>query len=266
MNHIRTIDIYSTIDDRVIQDVQLWLDNTEISIPKFKNCKICSCINHAKIPIYLIQCNSINVYTNEITTKDYFERNISKDIGVLCKVSEEVFIVFHYQNSLIKAMILNFNMLNKINKINLDSYPDDVLINMKPPKRTTITSRDLAIDQVLEKSKLKNNPFLTNSSPPSTSQVSNSVLSNQDQVNAAINKIISSGLRIRGLSSSLMNSLNDKLTIKEIHQMTFKSAIFTLRKHHYNFNNNRSRPAKQVTLNELQEIVENLLHLYVDVE
>lgn len=104
---------------------------------------------------------------------------------------------------------------------------------------------------------------------PSHSRTSNIVsltLTSQEQINLAINKLILSGLRIRGLSTNLNHSINDKLTIKEIYNMTHKSALFSLRKFNYNFTGKGDNKGRAIGFSDLQDTVEKLLDLYVDTE
>lgn len=120
-------------------------------------------------------------------------------------------------------------------------------------------------------SRSNSNSFaLPNSSfNPSHSRTSNIVsltLTSQEQINLAINKLILSGLRIRGLSTNLNHSINDKLTIKEIYNMTHKSALFSLRKFNYNFTGKGDNKGRAIGFGDLQDTVEKLLDLYVDTE
>lgn len=70
---------------------------------------------------------------------------------------------------------------------------------------------------------------------------------------------------MRGLSQNLVTTHNDKIAVKEINQMTFKATQFALRKQNYSFNK-KSEVKKPLRLNDLQDIVESLLQLFVDVE
>lgn len=121
-------------------------------------------------------------------------------------------------------------------------------------------------DKVLQKRKLSINPFLMSNTVSTDANTSSgnatkTVLSSTEQVEQTINKLILSGLRIRGLSINPSHSVNDKLTIKEIYHTTYKSALFALRKYNYSFNTTAS-----VQLHQVQDIVEKLLQTYVDVD
>lgn len=132
---------------------------------------------------------------------------------------------------------------------------------VKPQTDTGSTPMVTACDRILKK-KQEGNPFLA--VPPKVHRTL--ALSTQEQISTAVNKIIQSGLRIRGLSVNQTESLNDKLKIKEIYQMTHKATMFSLRKYNYSFNK-RAEPEKmQVSWSNLQETVENLLHLFIDVD
>ncbi|GEQ72371.1 hypothetical protein JCM33374_g6058 [Metschnikowia sp. JCM 33374] len=90
------------------------------------------------------------------------------------------------------------------------------------------------------------------------------------QISQAVNRVVLSGLRLRGLSTNASSSANDKIAIREIYQMTKKAALFALRKYGYDFNrgiSNGDKEASQgVSLDDIQSIVESLLSTFVDVE
>ena len=134
---------------------------------------------------------------------------------------------------------------------------------MKPKRksRTTSSPAVTAFDRVL-KEKQEGNPFLRTQPKPNKSLV----LSTQEQISTAVNKIIQSGLRIRGLSMNQTESINDKLKIKEIYQMTHKATMFSLRKFNYSFNKRTDSEKVQVSWNDIQETVESLLHLFIDLD
>ncbi|EEQ45912.1 conserved hypothetical protein [Candida albicans WO-1] len=274
MNYLTTIQLYES-KKNVINDIQLWSTNKTLKLPTITSCKPISYIKYASLPFYLVYCCPITVYTDDSDTSDYFKTKLVETpllsngksggggIGLLCKVDVNTFLVFYYEDN-VKMLVLKFSkFIETLPQLDIPSIPKDTLLDLKPSKR--IRTNTKIIDKIIEKKKQRSNSFIAN---PNTTKANissgSSILTNQDQINTAINKIIFSGLRIRGLSSNVASSLNDKLTIKEIHQMTFKATQFALRKHNYSFNKRETK--KPLRLNDLQDIIENLLQLFVDIE
>ncbi|KGQ96370.1 hypothetical protein MEM_01915 [Candida albicans L26] len=277
MNYLTTIQLYES-KKNVINDIQLWSTNKTLKLPTITSCKPISYIKYASLPFYLVYCCPIIVYTDDSDTSDYFKTKLVETpllsngksggvggggIGLLCKVDVNTFLVFYYEDN-VKMLVLKFSkFIETLPQLDIPSIPKDTLLDLKPSKR--IRTNTKIIDKIIEKKKQRSNSFIAN---PNTTKENissgSSILTNQDQINTAINKIIFSGLRIRGLSSNVASSLNDKLTIKEIHQMTFKATQFALRKHNYSFNKRETK--KPLRLNDLQDIIENLLQLFVDIE
>ncbi|KAL6452285.1 SLD7 Mitochondrial morphogenesis protein SLD7 [Candida maltosa Xu316] len=265
MNHLSTIKIYDT-SKVIINDVQLWHSKEDLKLPTISSCSYISFIKYTCLPISLVHCSPITVYSNDSTTSQYFKENLvniplsnnRNDIGLLCKVDSDTYLVFYYDTDAVKMIVLNFSNHLKIRPYLNDSVPENTFVDFSQPMKPRTST--VLIDRIIEKKKQRSNPFMTTTGKSDNS----SLLTNQDQINSAINRIISSGLRIRGLTPNQMTSHNDKLAIKEIHQMTFKAAQFSLRKQNYSFN--KSEKPKKVRLNDLQDIVENLLQLFVDVE
>lgn len=161
-------------------------------------------------------------------------------------VNEDTCLVFYYDTQ-VKCTIVDFSTWGLINRwIGSGSVSPQ-----KPVVDTKI------FDRVLLQKKSKSNPFLEPAKPSNDT----TRLVSQDQINHAVQKIILSGLRIRGLSPNLSHMVNDKLTVKEIYQMTYKATVFSLRKYNYSFN----KTTHPITVDELQDIVEKLLEIFVDV-
>lgn len=277
MNYLTTIQLYES-KKNVINDIQLWSTNKTLKLPTITSCKPISYIKYASLPFYLVYCCPIIVYTDDLDTSDYFKTKLVETpllsngksggvggggIGLLCKVDVNTFLVFYYEDN-VKMLVLKFSkFIETLPQLDIPSIPKDTLLDLKPSKR--IRTNTKIIDKIIEKKKQRLNLFIANPNTTKANISSGSlILTNQDQINTAINKIIFSGLRIRGLSSNVASSLNDKLTIKEIHQMTFRATQFALRKHNYSFNKRETK--KPLRLNDLQDIIENLLQLFVDIE
>ncbi|EGW33330.1 uncharacterized protein SPAPADRAFT_71186 [Spathaspora passalidarum NRRL Y-27907] len=227
-------------------------------------------ITVTRIPLYLLFGKSLAVFSNDLNTNTYFKQHLLRfslldnndTLGLLVHAAHDIYLAFYFerQSEQIKALILNLGNISKLDSLISETTTSNVITKAKR------TSSSIIFDKVLEKKKLKPNPFLVSTSQSSHVSSSSSTLTTQEQINTAINKIILSGLRMRGLSANMVESFNDKLTIKEIHQMTYKAALFALRKYNYNFNKSSAQKKTPIRLNDIQVIVENLLELFVDVE
>ncbi|CAH6719402.1 mitochondrial morphogenesis protein Sld7p [[Candida] jaroonii] len=224
-------------DNRIVRNLQLWSKGT---FP-FTNDEEFQRVNYVKyneIPLVLIQGKPIDVYCSIQDSVDYVADNVLryKDLGLLCKSksNENVYLIFYVQDMKLKTLLLDFSLIIKILGIN-KSYDNETnyILDLK-----TKSSDTNVFDRVLEKKKR----------PKSTTPT---VQDKGDQINTTVTKVILSGLRLRGLS----NSSKDKIKIKEIYQMTYKSTLFALRK----FN-------REVKLNDIQDTVEKLLQIFVDVD
>lgn len=212
--------------------------------------RVPSYVDYRAIPFYLVRYGGLRVFTTDPDTETWFKDNLvalalklDANIGLIYQI-EHQYLIFYFDKH-VKCFIVDFEILNEV-----DRYIDKKF----PSKLEIIGANTNIFDKICEK---RNNPFVE----PIIQQNDASVLSNQTQVNLAISKIILSGLRIRGLSTNLNHSVNEKLTIKEIYQMTYKATLFSLRKYNYSFN----KSDHPITVNELQEIIEKLLEIFVDV-
>ncbi|KAI3405743.2 SLD7 [Candida oxycetoniae] len=258
-------------ENESLGDIQFWSDNKE-EIPSFKTdlLTFVAYIRYDKIPVYLISSRPFSIFTNNTNTSNYFERKLVQKslinqigLGLLAKkgATEGEYSVFYYDDSQVKSFTINFNFLETVQefiankKYTLNSF---ITNDRQAPNEAILKSFDKALEKRLEP-----NPFILNEKKKHSNS---SVLSTPEQINTAVTKIISSGLRIRGLSVSSATSVNEKLKIKEIYQMTQRATLFSLRK--YNDTNVKKPGSKRhpITLSELQEIVENLLHLFIDLE
>lgn len=111
-------------------------------------------------------------------------------------------------------------------------------------------------DKVLLQRQLLN--LYTVPPPRTTHQLSSQALTTHDQISHAVTKLVLSGLRLRGLSTTAASP--DKVAVREIYRMTHKCAMFAVRKRNYTFN----QPLTPLTLNEVQDIVERLLLVFID--
>lgn len=263
MNFVSTTTIRDA--DSTFNDVQFWSNQSNQTM-KIESSELVTYIDCSRIPIYLISGKPFLIFSNDSNTELFFKQkliqpSLKRDFrrGLLANAGERKFIVFYY-NDQVKCLVLDFTKLAQMR----ESLMASAAINnsfVKPQTDTGSTPMVTACDRILKK-KQEGNPFLA--VPPKVHRTL--ALSTQEQISTAVNKIIQSGLRIRGLSVNQTESLNDKLKIKEIYQMTHKATMFSLRKYNYSFNK-RAEPEKmQVSWSNLQETVENLLHLFIDVD
>ncbi|KAK6458014.1 uncharacterized protein RJT20DRAFT_125911 [Scheffersomyces xylosifermentans] len=214
----------------------------------------------------------------------------------------DVYLIFYYDSSSkqVKVLLVDFSRLDKFTSIfekDHSTTTTDKSAFILLASSVRHDNRSTVFDKVLQRKKSRMSPFLAEAGPStsssstlsaistsnsSTKLVSSSILTTQEQIHQAINKIILSGLRIRGLSTNLSHSINDKLTIKEIYQMTHKATLFSLRKYSYQFISSSASSAMKglkttskglsiknyihpVRLSDLQDTIEKLLELFVDV-
>lgn len=275
MNHISTIKIYD-FNKCVLNDVQLWSDEETPYRPNFTSCSSISWIKYTELPLYLMISLPITIYSNDSVTSDYFKKNLlevplshnRRDLGIICKADTDTYLVFYYHEEAVRMTVITFAKFNKLLPyFNTKLLPvTNTIVDFSKPVRTRTST--VLIDKIIEKKKQRTNPFIANPLilVNNSAKVDNSlILTSKEQINNAINKIILSGLRMRGLSQTLVTSHNDKLAVKEIHQMAFKAAQFALRKHNYSFNK-KPGARKPLRLNDLQDIVESLLQVFVDIE
>ncbi|CUM62696.1 uncharacterized protein PRCAT00000252001 [Priceomyces carsonii] len=286
MNKVTTVILKDETND-VVEDVQLWL---LVYLPKDVSALSSNyypmpnnAIDYRLFPIYLIKYKPFTVFSNEDRTTEYFKNKLIKSslsndsVGVIYKGnSSEQYLVFYvdFNEQLIKCLIVEFDLFKKLRMIDtflessgaLDMVNSSVFLDLIILASSTSKMNDNTsiFDKVLSRKKIKPNPFLVNNSKPSSS-LSASVLTTKDQIAHTINKMISSGLRLRGLSNNVTQSANEKLTIKEVHQITYKSALFAIRK--FNFDGStKQKQSVKVKVNDIQEIVEKLLQVFIDIE
>ncbi|KAI5968874.1 SLD7 [Candida margitis] len=263
MNFISTTVIHDA--NRTFNDVQFWSDQSNPAV-MVDSCECITYINCNKIPIYLISGKSFSIFSNDSETELFFKEKIIQapskmdfSCGLLTIAGKGKCIVFYYENQM-KCLLLDFTKLEQMrNSLKIE----DAIANsfIKPRTNCQSVPAVTAFDRILKK-KQESNPFLAVQSKADKS----SLLSTQEQIGTAVNKIIQSGLRIRGLSVNQTESINDKLKIKEIYQMTYKATMFSLRKFNYSFNKRAESEKIQVSWSDLQETVENLLHLFIDLD
>lgn len=263
MNLVSTTVIHD--EDHTLEDVQFWSEQDGSTVT-IGFCEYITHIDCNRVPIHLISGRPFLIFTNDPQTELYFKKQLIRHStqnklrrGLLANAGERKFVVFYYDNQ-VRCIVLDFTRLEEVQKsLKSGGTIDNSFI--KPQTNSQPTLAVTAFDRILQK-KQEGNPFLATQSKVQKTLV----LSTQEQISTAVNKIIQSGLRIRGLSVNQTESINDKLKIKEIYQMAHKATMFSLRKYNYSFNNVTKTEKIQVSWSDLQEIVENLLHLFIDVD
>lgn len=288
-------------DGEQLKDVQLWGSTRDVSLSSLQLSRR-DYVNYRGLPLYLIQGPPMDVYSNSAETSNFFTNLLilcalqDNNVGMLFGDDRAMTYLVFYYDITIKAIILDFKSISTIMSYieNSKTSPTyNFFLDFAEPVRrdsTNITVFDKVLNKKKRPSPETKSDFDDASSPftdplPRTSSLSRqnshsftssssfslsrqnshsrSVLTSHEQINLAINKLILSGLRIRGLSTNLNHSINDKLTIKEIYNMTLKSALFSLRKYNYNFTT--SNKSRAIGFADLQDTVEKLLDIYVDV-
>lgn len=240
--------------DEEIQDVQLW---SKGPAPKdLRDVSWISYVNYQMVPVYLIGSENMMVYSNDDKTNGFFGKlfGYSNDVGMLFKSRDEEYLVFYPDARMMKirCFIINFNQLYSI----LDDKQDE---------DTSISNNDEIFDKILLDKQKKLQSKSQGSTPPII-HPDISGFTNNDQILQAINKVILSGLRLRGLSTkSSTISKTERINIKEIIKMTQDSTLFALRKYKYSFHE-KDLLHHPIKLNDIQLIVENLLQVYIDIE
>lgn len=247
--------------DATYHDIQIWNDASAppLSLPTLQY--VCL-VNHRKIPLYLVSSGAYNVYSTAPATEAYFLESAithSETVAVLAKHTDapsDAYVVFFADHSSlsVKCFCIDFSVLERVARLSGDTdRGSEVSIYYSNTERAPGAKSDIAVfDRVLEsKSSRKSAPQPPRAPPPT--------LLAGPHLTQAINKVILSGLRLRGLSISA----RDKIAVREIYQMTRKAALFALRKYTYDFN---SALPPDLTLDVVQDVVESLLRVFVDVE
>lgn len=277
MNRLASI-VLKHGDNRIIDDVELWLPSDVKNKYRISDTyrRLPMCINYRMIPLHLISMKPTAVFSDNPSTEEYFLTNLvrlslnnnNNGMSLVFQDENGVYLLIYYEvkQNQIKCMLMDFTITKKLSRI-IESNPSIEKLNTSAFLDITESAisknvNTLIFDKVLSQKRQNSNPFLPHQKP-STTSLSSATLSTNEQISLSVNKMILSGLRIRGLSTNLNHSVNDKLTIKEIYQMTYKSTMFSLRKFNYGFNNSKNYSIK---LNDIQDIVEKLLQIFIDMD
>lgn len=235
-------------------DIQIWTESEGLPILL----QYVTHVNVQKIPVFLISHGPFRVYTQNSAAELYFGDNIichNDYTGILAKSSkEDVYAVFFSDQSLaVWSYFVDFSLLDLLHNLSgkeVNSYYTGVSVNVSK-------SNTAIFDRVLE-SKVGNNKRSV-----APRQMPLLMLSTNQQISLAVNKMVLSGLRLRGLTARENSS--EMVAVREIYQMTRKAAMFSLRKYHYEFNGSKKEDGN-LRMENIQDVVERLLEVFLDVE
>lgn len=235
-------------------DIEIWTE-TE-GLPRLL--QYVTHINHQKVPIFLVSHGPFRVYSQNSMTEQYFGQNIAcyqNYTGILAKsTNEDVYAVFFGdQNLEIWSYFVDFSI------VDLFQLLAEKDVNCYYTGVPTVMSRSntAIFDRVLE------NKVGNTKKPTAPRQMPPLMLSTTHQISQAVNKMVLSALRLRGLTTS--GNSNEMVAVREIYHMTRKAAMFSLRKYHYNFNGSKREDAN-IQMEDIQDVVERLLEVFLDVE
>lgn len=240
-----------------LHDIQIWGESVPSARDK-TTLSFLSMVDYEKIPLYLVSSGPHNVYTEQKDTEAYFHSSgITEDaeLAVLAKSADtdaDVYVVFYadHAQGTIRCFSIDFSVLERVRQLETE-VPDTNML-YAPEKKGVVPKSNITIfDRVLESKNKKSVPKAVPKAPSSS-------LSGP-QLAQAVSKVVLSGLRLRGLSSSSRS----KVAIREIYKMTHQAAMFALRKYNYDFNGSSGT---EITLTVIQDIVETLLKAFVDVD
>lgn len=235
-----------------LQDVQVWGNDEQ---PWNGDYSVVSYVNVLLIPLYLVPGPPGRVFSHSSATTEFFRQYVAACVGSgIMFVNDNTYLVFYSDEELnIWVLRIDFDLLEKLSSVTsaLETRP------IQP-------DRDI-FERVLSDKRRKkgqHNKFMMSSAETPVTQLSTQHFTSNEQVSQAINKLILSGLRLRGVTTNAP-SPNDRVAVREIYQMTQKAALFAVRKFNYNF---QSHEKVDLTLDHLQDIIEHLLQVFIDVD
>lgn len=247
-----------------LEDIQVWTLAPTSGLDHCRGLRYVCHVDQTKVPLFLLSDGPYQVYTDSSATENYFGQNLAqftKNTGLLARGDHEhVYMVFYSDDTMtIKCFVVDFGVLDQIHTAQPSNNEDENLYY--PVTARAISSRPdtTVFDRVLENKGMKKPLLAIPSRPPSMPTL---VLTSSHQISQAVNKMILSGLRIRGLSATSARSANEKVAVREICQMTRKAALFSLRKFNYEFNGSKG---ESIRMEDIQDVVERLLEAFVDV-
>lgn len=275
-------------DDYELKDVQIWCDHTSVDANEWWSSQtfiMADYIDYRSVPLIFMLSKPLHVYSQDGETCNFFKEKLADKavdnpgMGMLFKnlANSDLYLAIYVQETLhtesVRCLPLSLDLLGRIRDLEkgdqeaLDVENVAVALDELGAERQANTS---VFDKVLStKNRRQPSNLFTFPVPlkrnATQTQLSSQSLTSKDQIEQTVSKVVLSGLRLRGLNMNTSLSANDRIAIKEVFRMTHKSALFALRKYKYGFNgkNDASPPIK---LNDIQDIVEKLLQLYVDLD
>lgn len=259
------------VGNETVADIQLW--GPAKLVLAFKTVNYVGYVDHTRLPLHLLVSKPHNVYSSNSATTAYFagvlRLSLSNDgrVGVLGQAegTDSAYAVFYFEGSDLKCTVIDFAILTRLAALDKQGPPMTTKFVDLDASTAKTASNTTIFDKVL--SNRKSNQY-TVPKPQVSLSLSSLTLTSSEQISQALNKVILSGLRLRGLSSNSANE-NDRIAVKEIYLMVRKSAMFAIRKYNYGFQQ-QPRPAKlrpyALKLNDIQTIVEQLLQVFIDVD
>ncbi|CAH2356060.1 hypothetical protein CLIB1423_46S00210 [[Candida] railenensis] len=255
-------------------------------------------IDYKIIPPFLISNSGLDIYSNSEDAESYFKDTLVKlalhtlkpialTFSSVNDNNIHIAVYLHIDSLKLKCCIIDFNIIstlisipyiNKTSFIEKDDVSSSSTISVMATGTPSIPNTSI-FDKVLSRRKQSQiqsqspqNSFIMSPVQSKTTALSSQILTTNEQITQAISKLVLSGLRLRGLSgfiSSTSQVSNEKLAVREIYQMTQQCAIFAVRKFNYGFNkqsHSQQLSPVPVRLNDIQDIVENLLSVFIDME
>lgn len=199
-------------------------------------------VHYQKIPLFMLH-GSFLVYSEDPHTERFFAQLVGHQVGCLFRAGD-AHVLMYYSGKVVG------------HHVRVPALPPaqdkNTFVELELPKLDTSTVFDKVLEQRLQRPTPKESP----PSPPKNPSMTT------DQVTQAVNKLVLSGLRLRGLSTKNPSlPSNERITIKEIYQMTRNATLFSLRKYNYSFN---GLSGASITLDLIRDTVEKLLDVFVD--
>lgn len=274
-------------DDYELKDIQIWCEHS-FSVNEWWSSLtfiMTDYIDYKSVPLIFILSKPLHVFSQDGETCKFFKEKLADKavdnpgLGMLFRnlANSDLYLAIYVQGSLntesVRCLPLSLDLLGRIKELEKGeravlgmgnvAVALDVL-GSERPANTGVFDKVLSTKNRRQPSNLFTFPVPLKRSATQT-QLSSQSLTSKDQIEQTVSKVVSSGLRLRGLNMNTMLSANDRIAIKEVFRMTHKSALFALRKYKYGFNG-RDDATPPIKLNDIQDIVEKLLQLYVDLD
>ncbi|CAN3357208.1 mitochondrial morphogenesis protein Sld7p [Diutina catenulata] len=187
-------------------------------------------VNFQRVPLSVIRWSNLAVTSTDAKTTGWFRDNV---VAPAVLSERPLAVVFEYTS----LMYLFYLVGDKIHAMVVDW----AALSRVAPAPAAVPDKGRVFDRVMDE---RRNRTRRTPAPPSPEKPS---LLAPRQVERTLQKLVLSGLRLRGLPA-----VDTSATTKELYQMTLKAAEFASRKY------------ATVTVPALQETVEKLLEIFID--